>query len=191
MLETLHRLEDNRQVEIHANAAYEAWHVERRAGGVPGQKLRDAPCRRTSLQAPGASLLMENFRDLVADVATGSPEFDDGERTLVIYRRRPALNHQRSWGAPPSATGSTSRSEGQARTDTNAGVGRGFTSDALLAIGESLGIVSAPTVMMVARKHLLSLRGGYARRLALTPTPSPASIRREVCRPKGRVHLPL
>ena len=57
----------------------------------------------------------------------------------------------------------------------------------LVAIGESLGIVSAPTVMMVARKHLLSLRGGYARRLALTPTPSPASIRREVCRPKSQV----
>lgn len=43
LLETLHRLEENRQVEIDANAAYEAWHAERRAGGVPGQKLGMPP----------------------------------------------------------------------------------------------------------------------------------------------------
>jgi transposase len=43
LLETLHRLEENRQVEIAANAAYEAWHAERRAGGVPGQKLGMPP----------------------------------------------------------------------------------------------------------------------------------------------------
>lgn len=73
------------------------------------------------------------------------------------------------------------------RTDSIAGVSAPSSFPPLAAIGESLGIVSAPTVMMVARKHLLSLRGGYARRLALTPTPSPASIRREVCRPKSQV----
>jgi hypothetical protein len=43
LLEALHRLEENRQVEIQANAAYEAWHAERRAGGVPGQKLGMPP----------------------------------------------------------------------------------------------------------------------------------------------------
>jgi hypothetical protein len=43
LLETLHRLEENRQVEIQANAAYEAWHAMRRAGGVPGQKLGMPP----------------------------------------------------------------------------------------------------------------------------------------------------
>ena len=43
LLETLHRLEQNRQVEIGANAAYEAWHAQRRAGGVPGQKLGMPP----------------------------------------------------------------------------------------------------------------------------------------------------
>src|SRR5947209_2553882 len=43
LLETLHRLEENRQVEIEANAAYEAWHAARRAGGVPGQKLGMPP----------------------------------------------------------------------------------------------------------------------------------------------------
>jgi hypothetical protein len=36
LLETLHRLEENRQVEIQANDAYEAWHAARRAGGVSG-----------------------------------------------------------------------------------------------------------------------------------------------------------
>ena len=43
LLETLHRLEENRQVEIGANAAYEKWWAERRAGGVPGQKLGMPP----------------------------------------------------------------------------------------------------------------------------------------------------
>ncbi len=43
LLETLHRLEENRRVEIGANAAYEAWHAQRRAGGVPGQKLGMPP----------------------------------------------------------------------------------------------------------------------------------------------------
>jgi transposase len=43
LLETLHRLEENRHVEIHANDAYEKWWAERRAGGVPGQKLGMPP----------------------------------------------------------------------------------------------------------------------------------------------------
>jgi transposase len=43
LLETLHRLEENRQVEIAANDAYEKWWAERRAGGVPGQKLGMPP----------------------------------------------------------------------------------------------------------------------------------------------------
>jgi transposase len=43
LLETLHRFEENRQVEIQANDAYEAWQAERRAGGVPGQRLGMPP----------------------------------------------------------------------------------------------------------------------------------------------------
>jgi hypothetical protein len=43
LLETLYRLEENRQVEIQANGAYEKWWAERRAGGVPGQKLGMPP----------------------------------------------------------------------------------------------------------------------------------------------------
>ncbi len=43
LLETLHRLEENRQVEIAANTAYETWWAQRRAGGVPGQKLGMPP----------------------------------------------------------------------------------------------------------------------------------------------------
>ena len=39
LLESPHRLEENRQVEIQANDAYDKWWAERRAGGVPGQKL--------------------------------------------------------------------------------------------------------------------------------------------------------
>ena len=43
LLESLHRLEENHQVEIQANAAYEAWWAARAAGGVPGQKLGMPP----------------------------------------------------------------------------------------------------------------------------------------------------
>ena len=43
LLDTLHRLEENRQVEIQANDAYQKWWAERRAGGVPGQKLGMPP----------------------------------------------------------------------------------------------------------------------------------------------------
>ena len=52
LLETLHRLEENRQVEIAANAAYEKWWAERRAGGVPGQKLGMPPKPVTSPAEP-------------------------------------------------------------------------------------------------------------------------------------------
>jgi transposase len=43
LLETLDRLEENQQVEIQANQAYEAWWAARAAGGVPGQKLGMPP----------------------------------------------------------------------------------------------------------------------------------------------------
>jgi hypothetical protein len=43
LLEALHRLEENQRVEIQASEAYERWHAERRAGGVPGQKLGMPP----------------------------------------------------------------------------------------------------------------------------------------------------
>jgi hypothetical protein len=43
LLETLHRLEENHQVEIQANTAYEAWWAARAAGGVSGQKLGMPP----------------------------------------------------------------------------------------------------------------------------------------------------
>jgi transposase len=43
LLETLHRLEENHQVEIQANTAYETWWAARAAGGVPGQKLGMPP----------------------------------------------------------------------------------------------------------------------------------------------------
>jgi transposase len=43
LLEALHRLEENREVEIQASEAYERWQAERRAGGVPGQRLGMPP----------------------------------------------------------------------------------------------------------------------------------------------------
>jgi hypothetical protein len=43
LLEALYRLEENQQVEIQASEAYERWQAERRAGGVPGQKLGMPP----------------------------------------------------------------------------------------------------------------------------------------------------
>jgi transposase len=43
LLESLHRLEENHQVEIQANTAYQAWWAARAAGGVPGQKLGMPP----------------------------------------------------------------------------------------------------------------------------------------------------
>ena len=52
LLEAVHRLEENRQVEIQASEAYEAWQAERRAGGVPGQKLGMPPKPWTPPPAP-------------------------------------------------------------------------------------------------------------------------------------------
>ena len=43
LLEALHRLEENQQVEIGASEAYERWQAERRAGGVSGQRLGMPP----------------------------------------------------------------------------------------------------------------------------------------------------
>jgi hypothetical protein len=43
LLEALRRLEENQWVEIGASEAYERWHAERRAGGVPGQRLGMPP----------------------------------------------------------------------------------------------------------------------------------------------------
>jgi len=43
LLESLHRLDENREVEIQASEAYERWRAERRAGGVPGQRLGMPP----------------------------------------------------------------------------------------------------------------------------------------------------
>jgi transposase len=52
LLETLDRLEENHQVEIHASQAYEAWRAARAAGGVPGQKLGMPPRPFTPSQVP-------------------------------------------------------------------------------------------------------------------------------------------
>ena len=43
LLETLHRFDENHQVQVQANDAYEAWQAERRSGRVPGQRLGMAP----------------------------------------------------------------------------------------------------------------------------------------------------
>jgi hypothetical protein len=43
LLEALHRLDENRVVEIQASEAYERWQAERRAGRVPGPRLGMPP----------------------------------------------------------------------------------------------------------------------------------------------------
>jgi transposase len=43
LLEALRRLEENQLVEIQASEAYERWQAQRRAGGVPGQRLGMPP----------------------------------------------------------------------------------------------------------------------------------------------------
>ena len=43
LLETLHRFDENHQVQIQANDAYERWQADRRSGRVPGQRLGMAP----------------------------------------------------------------------------------------------------------------------------------------------------
>src|SRR5205807_6858500 len=40
---SLHRLDENRLVEIQASEAYERWQAERRAGRVPGPRLGMPP----------------------------------------------------------------------------------------------------------------------------------------------------
>jgi hypothetical protein len=52
LLESLHRLEENHEVEIQANTAYEAWWAARAAGGVPGQKLGMPPKQFTPSPVP-------------------------------------------------------------------------------------------------------------------------------------------
>jgi transposase len=52
LLETLHRLEENQQVEIQASHAYERWHVERRAAGVSGHRLGMPPRPYTPSPVP-------------------------------------------------------------------------------------------------------------------------------------------
>jgi hypothetical protein len=52
LLEALHRLEENQQVEIQASEAYERWQAERRAGRVPGQKLGMPPKPYTPSPVP-------------------------------------------------------------------------------------------------------------------------------------------
>jgi transposase len=54
LLETLRRLEENHQVEIQANTAYEAWRAARAAGGVSGQKLGMPPKPFTPPAVPEA-----------------------------------------------------------------------------------------------------------------------------------------
>ena len=43
LLEAVHRLEENQLIEIQASEAYERWQAQRRAGGVPGQRLGMPP----------------------------------------------------------------------------------------------------------------------------------------------------
>jgi transposase len=52
LLETLDRLEENHQVEIQANEAYEAWRAARAAGAVSGQKLGMPPKPFTPPEVP-------------------------------------------------------------------------------------------------------------------------------------------
>ena len=52
LLEALDRLEENQQVEIQASEAYERWQAQRRAGGVPGQRLGMPPKPYTPAPVP-------------------------------------------------------------------------------------------------------------------------------------------
>ena len=52
LLEALHRLEENQQVEIQASEAYERWQAQRRAGGIPGQRLGMPPKPYTPSPVP-------------------------------------------------------------------------------------------------------------------------------------------
>ena len=52
LLEALHRLGENQRVEIQASEAYERWQAERRAGGVPGQRLGMLPRRTRRRRCP-------------------------------------------------------------------------------------------------------------------------------------------
>jgi hypothetical protein len=53
LLDALHRLEENRLVEIQASEAYGRWQAQRRAGSVPGQRLGMPPKPYTPSPVPG------------------------------------------------------------------------------------------------------------------------------------------
>ena len=52
LLDAVDRLEENRLVEIQASDAYERWQAQRRAGGVPGQRLGMPPKAYTPPPVP-------------------------------------------------------------------------------------------------------------------------------------------
>ncbi len=52
LLEAVHRLDENHQVQIQASEDYEAWQAERRAGRVAGQKLGMPPHPWTAPETP-------------------------------------------------------------------------------------------------------------------------------------------
>src|SRR5437764_509156 len=62
LLEALHRLEENQQVEIQGSEAYWRWQAERRAGRVPGQGLGMPPKRYTPSPMP-EGVMSENDPD--------------------------------------------------------------------------------------------------------------------------------
>ena len=53
LLDAVQRLEESQRVEIGASEAYERWQADRRAGGVPGQKLGMPPKPYTPPAVPG------------------------------------------------------------------------------------------------------------------------------------------
>jgi hypothetical protein len=63
LLESVHRLEENNQVELQANTAYEAWRAARAAGDVSGQKLGMPPKPFTPPDVPEGVMKLRELGD--------------------------------------------------------------------------------------------------------------------------------
>ena len=87
LLETLHRLEENRQVEIEANDAYEKWWAQRRAGGVPGQKL-GMPPKPVTPPAEPAGVINKTDHDSRMMRTNGQPTVQGYNAQAAVTRRQ-------------------------------------------------------------------------------------------------------
>ena len=103
MLETLQRLEENQQVEIEASGAYERWQAQRRAGGVPGQRLGMPPKPYTPSPVP-AGVMNKTDPDSRMMRTQGQPTVQGYNAQAAVTRDQIIVAAESRSRAPTSVT---------------------------------------------------------------------------------------